>query len=121
VRAQKDVGRVGEWPGNVRCERVHGEVRGREVREGEEAYRWGSRASKGEHTNGRLALIGWTHQASRGSGRAREESGAYKQAPWSCGRERGRESASAVDADRRVPPVRRSRHARGQGGPDWAE
>jgi hypothetical protein len=39
VRAQKEVGRVGEWPGNARRGRVHGKVHGREVREGEETDR----------------------------------------------------------------------------------
>jgi hypothetical protein len=36
VRAEKEVTRVGEWPGNARRGRVHGGVCGQEVREEEE-------------------------------------------------------------------------------------
>ena len=39
--SRKGVRRVGEWLGNTWCGRVHGGERGREVREGEVADRWG--------------------------------------------------------------------------------
>jgi hypothetical protein len=95
----------------MRRGRVHGGVRRQKVREGE-ADRWGPRASKGEHANVWSALIGRTHRAARGSGHAREEPGADKLSPPDRGRERGRERAGATDADRWVPPVRRSKRAR---------
>jgi pyridoxine/pyridoxamine 5'-phosphate oxidase len=49
---------VGEWPRNTRRGRVHGGVRGREVREGEVADRWGSRASESKLANWQSALLG---------------------------------------------------------------
>jgi hypothetical protein len=82
---------VEEWTGNVRRGRVHEGVRGREVREGEVTDRWGSRASEGEHANGRSALIGRTHRAARGSGCEHEGIGADYPAPPGRGRERERE------------------------------
>jgi hypothetical protein len=82
---------VGEWPRNARCGRVHGEVRGREVREGEEADRWGPLASEGEHVNRRSALTERTHRAERGSERTREGTDADNPAPPGSRRERGGE------------------------------
>ena len=58
---------MGEWPKNVRRGHVHGGVRGREVRQGAEADRWGPRASEGEYANGRSTLTERTHRAERGS------------------------------------------------------
>jgi hypothetical protein len=102
---------MGEWLGNALHGYVHTRVHGQEVREGEVADRWGPWASKSELANGRSALTGRTHRTARGSGRVSEETGADKMAPPGSGRERGRERAGADGADRRVPPVRRSRHA----------
>jgi hypothetical protein len=48
ARAEKKVGHVGEWPGNVRRGRVHGGVHRREVREGKVADMWGPRTSESE-------------------------------------------------------------------------
>jgi hypothetical protein len=39
--SRKEVGRLGEWPGNVHRGRFHGGEHGQEVREGEGADRWG--------------------------------------------------------------------------------
>jgi hypothetical protein len=62
---RKEVGRVGEWSGNARRGCVHGGVRGREVREGGEADKWGSRASEGEYANGWLAQTERAHRTER--------------------------------------------------------
>jgi hypothetical protein len=86
VRPQKEVERVGEWPRNARHERINGGVGGWEVREGDEAGRWGTRASEGEHENRWSALIGRTHRATRGSGRVGEETGADRSVPPGSGR-----------------------------------
>jgi hypothetical protein len=72
----------------MRRGRVHGGVRGREVREREEADRWGPRASEGEHANGRSTLTKQTHQAERGSEHEREGIDANYPAPPSSGRKR---------------------------------
>jgi hypothetical protein len=109
---------MGRWSGNARHGRVHDEVRGREVRDGELADGWGPRASERALVNEQSALKGRTHRTARGSGRASEETGADTVAPPNNGRERGR--AGATGADRRVPPVRRS-GARGLAGSNWAE
>jgi hypothetical protein len=85
---KKGVGRVGRWPGNARRGRVSVGVRGREVREGEVADRWGPRASERALANGRSVLTGRTHQIARGSGRASEETGDDMVAPPGSGRER---------------------------------
>jgi hypothetical protein len=58
--SKKGVGRVGEWLGNARRGRVHAGERGREVREGEVADRWGPQASESELANERSALSGPT-------------------------------------------------------------
>jgi hypothetical protein len=86
--SKKRPGACGKWPRNARRGRVHGRVHGREVSEGEEADRWGPQASVSRLANGQSALIGRTHRAARGSGRTREEPGAYKLEPPSSGRER---------------------------------
>jgi hypothetical protein len=66
----------GEWPGNARHGRVHGGVRGREIREREEADRWGPKASESVLANERSALTGRTHQAARENRRMRQETDA---------------------------------------------
>jgi hypothetical protein len=115
-------GAWGEWPRNARRGCVHGGVRGREVREGEAAGRWGLWASESKLANGQSTLIGWTHRAARGSGRANEGIGADKLAPPADGEgERARASAGVADADRRVSPVRWSGRTRGLAGLDWAK
>jgi hypothetical protein len=58
-----------------------------EAREGEEADRWGPRASEGDHANGRSVLTERTHRAARGSECAHEETGADKLAPPGSRRE----------------------------------
>jgi hypothetical protein len=97
-------------------QRIHDGVRGREVREGEKADRWGPRASEGAYANRRSALTEWAHRVERGSECVRERTDTDKPAPRGSGRERGRGWADAVVADRWDPPVRRSGRAR----PGWA-
>jgi hypothetical protein len=110
--SKKRSGAWGEWPGNARHGRIHGGVHGQDVRNGEEDDRWGTRASEGEHANGRSALTGRTHRAERGSERAREETGTNKPAPPGRGRGGASACVDAVVADRWDPPVRRSGRAR---------
>jgi hypothetical protein len=85
---------VGEWPGNARRGRVNGGVRGREVREGDEANRWGPWASESVLTNEQSALTGRTHRTTRESGHGREEIGADKPAHRAVGG-KGEESVDA--------------------------
>jgi hypothetical protein len=107
---------VGEWPRNTRCGCVHGGVRGWEVREGEEADRWGPRAREGAYANGRSVLTERAHWAERERARARNnrrrQAGPIEQ--------REGEGADGAVADRWDPPVRRSVRARGLAGLDWA-
>jgi hypothetical protein len=84
---------VRRWPGNARHGRVHGGVRGREVREGEVADRWGPRASERALANGQSTLITRTHRTTRDSGRVSEETGTEIVA--SVDNEREREGARA--------------------------
>jgi hypothetical protein len=93
--SKKRSGTWGEWTGNTQCGRVHDGVRGRDVREGEVADRWGPRASESGLANGQSALTGQTHRAVRGSGHAREETNTDKLAPSGSGRERARVQAIA--------------------------
>jgi hypothetical protein len=53
VRAPERGRARGEWTGNVRRGRVHRGVRGREVREGQVADKWGPRASESGLANAR--------------------------------------------------------------------
>jgi hypothetical protein len=92
-------------------------VRGREVREGEVADRWGPRDSESELANGQSVLTGWTHRAARGNRRASEGTSVDKLAPLSSGRERGRERAGAADVVRLLGGA----GTRGLAGLDWAE
>jgi hypothetical protein len=87
---RKGVGRVGEWPGNARRGRVHSGERGREVREGEVADRWGLRVSEGAHANRWLAMTERAHRAERGNERVCERIGADRSVPLGSGRERAR-------------------------------
>jgi hypothetical protein len=107
---------VGEWSRNARRGRVHGGVRGRDVREVEEADRWGPRASKGAYANGRSAVIERTHRAEREIDRERERARARRnrrrQASPTGQREGEREGARTwAVADRWDPPVKRSGRA----------
>jgi hypothetical protein len=108
---------VGEWPRNVRHGRVHGGVRGREVREGEVVDRWGPRTCKSGLTNGRSALKGRTHQVARENGHEHEGTSADNPAPPGSGKERARAWTRTL-ADRWDPPVRRSGREHGLAG--WA-
>jgi hypothetical protein len=81
---------VGEWPRNACHGRIHDGERGRVVREGDLADRWGPQASECEHANGRSALIERAHRAERGSERVRERTDGDKPAPPGSERERGR-------------------------------
>jgi hypothetical protein len=71
VWAQKE---VNVWGGGQETRDVGAStaMRGREVREGEVADRWGPRASESELANGRSTLTERTHRTARGSGRASE-------------------------------------------------
>jgi hypothetical protein len=69
---------------------VHDGERGREVREGELADRWGPRANKGEHANRQSALTERAHRAERGNERVHERTGVDKLAPPGSERERER-------------------------------
>jgi hypothetical protein len=96
-------------------------VREREVREGEEADRWGPRASEGTCANGWSALTERSHRAERGSERVRERTSADKLAPSDSGRERARVCADAVVADMWDPPVWQRGRVCGLAGLGWAE
>jgi hypothetical protein len=86
--------------------------RGRETHVGEVADRWGPQASEGERANEQ------SHLVARENGRVRERIDADRPVPPGSGRERGRESACAVVADRWDPPIRRRGRARGLAGLD---
>jgi hypothetical protein len=58
---------MGKWPRNARCGCVHGGVRGREVREGEEVDRWGPRASKGADAGSGKKILCYDNNASSSS------------------------------------------------------
>jgi hypothetical protein len=120
VGSRKGVGRVEEWPGNARHGRIHGAERGREVRDGEVADRWGPRVSEGANVNGRSVLTEQAHWADRVNERMRKRIGADRLVPPGSGRDRGREHADVVDADMWDPPVRRRGRARGLAGLVWA-
>jgi hypothetical protein len=110
---------MGRWSGNARHGRVHGEVRGREVRDGELADGWGPRASERALVNGRSALKGRTHRTARGSGRASEETGADTVAPPNNGREReGERARLALTGGSHLSG---GAGARGLAGSNWAE
>jgi hypothetical protein len=79
----------------------------------------GPPASEGEYANEWSALTERTHQAERGSERAREETGANRLAPPGSGKERERSRTRAI-TNRWDSPVRRSGRARGLAGLDWA-
>jgi hypothetical protein len=105
----------------MRRGRVHDRERRREVREGKVADRWGPQASEGERANGWSTLTVSAHRAARENGRVRERIGTDRPVPPGSRRERGRESAWAVVADRWGPPVRRRRRARGLARLDWTQ
>ena len=106
---------MGEWPRNARRGRIHDGERGRVVREGELADRWGPQASECDHANGRSTLTERAHLAERGSERVRERTDGDKRPHRAAG---GREGAGAVVADRWDPPVRRRGRGRARSG--WA-
>jgi hypothetical protein len=114
VRAPERGRAHGEWTGNVRRGRVHDGVRGRKVREGQVADKWGPRASKSGLANARSALTGRTHRAARENGRARGNRRRQSGPPGS-GRERACARTRAL-ADRWYPPVRRRGRTRGLAG-----
>jgi hypothetical protein len=93
VRAPERGQVLRECPGNTRLGRVHGGVRGREVREREEVDRWGPWASERGLTNGRSALTGRTHRAAIENRHALKETGVDNPAPGQ--RDRGCTDACA--------------------------
>jgi hypothetical protein len=86
--SRKGLGRVGRGREMHGRGCLHGKERGREVREGVVADRWGPQTSEGERLNGRSAVIGRLHRAVRERGRVRERISADRPVPLGSGRER---------------------------------